>query len=72
MTGPRPEGAPGDLVTCPECEGRWWGDTCPTCGSWGVIHIGEYGEAQAALEGRVRDLSRDFGRLEPLRPAPER
>lgn len=62
MTVPRPEGAPGDLVVCPECEGRWYGDTCPVCGSWGVVHIGQYAEIEALRERAGRVLG-EFDRL---------
>lgn len=55
---PRPEAAPGDLVTCPACGGRWWGESCRVCDNWGVVHI-----AQAA-EIPPRPLSPPLSALE--------
>lgn len=43
-TSERPTAAPGNLVTCFGCQGRWWGTHCDVCGDWGVIHITRYAE----------------------------
>lgn len=39
-----PRAAPGDLVTCFGCEGRWWGSVCDVCGGWGVVHVAQYAD----------------------------
>ena len=52
-----------DLVTCPACAGRWWGEVCPVCDSWGVVNVArlcELAEEPRPAPGWLVELGREI------------